>query len=62
MLVQVRHEREDPIVTQQTSPRLAPTASEAEAASILTTIKGGEIISLHNTDLLSGSTDNIMYG
>ncbi|XP_035785795.1 host cell factor-like isoform X2 [Anopheles albimanus] len=60
MLVQVRHEREDPIVTQQTSPRLAPTASEAEAASILTTIKGGEIISLHNTDLLSGSTDNII--
>ncbi|XP_050092657.1 host cell factor isoform X2 [Anopheles aquasalis] len=60
ILVQVRNEREDATVNQQTSTRLAPTASEAEAASILTTIKGGEIISLHNTDLLSGSTDNII--
>lgn len=32
----------------------APTASETEAANILTTIKSGEILSLHNADLLAG--------
>uniref|UniRef100_A0A182NND4 Fibronectin type-III domain-containing protein n=1 Tax=Anopheles dirus TaxID=7168 RepID=A0A182NND4_9DIPT len=33
----------------------APTASETEAANILTTIKSGEILSLHNAELLAGS-------
>ncbi|XP_053662056.1 host cell factor [Anopheles marshallii] len=43
----------------------APTASETEAANILTTIKSGEILSLHNAELLAGgstgtSNDNII--
>ncbi|XP_055591649.1 host cell factor isoform X2 [Uranotaenia lowii] len=39
----------------------APTASETEAANILTTIKSGDLMSLQNADLLAGSErDNIM--
>lgn len=39
----------------------APTASETEAANILTTIKSGELLSLQNADLLAASgSDNIM--
>uniref|UniRef100_A0A182MB55 Fibronectin type-III domain-containing protein n=1 Tax=Anopheles culicifacies TaxID=139723 RepID=A0A182MB55_9DIPT len=34
----------------------APTASETEAANILTTIKSGEILSLHNAELLAGGS------
>ncbi|XP_055536025.1 host cell factor isoform X2 [Wyeomyia smithii] len=41
----------------------APTASETEAANILTTIKSGELLSLQNTDLLAAAGsggDNII--
>ncbi|XP_053674821.1 host cell factor [Anopheles nili] len=34
----------------------APTASETEAANILTTIKSGEILSLHNAELLASGS------
>lgn len=37
----------------------APTASETEAANILTTIKSGEILSLHNAELLAGGSSGV---
>ncbi|XP_053684256.1 host cell factor isoform X2 [Sabethes cyaneus] len=49
--------------TMVVSVNSAPTASETEAANILTTIKSGELLSLQNTDLLAASGsggDNII--
>uniref|UniRef100_A0A8W7PVL2 Fibronectin type-III domain-containing protein n=1 Tax=Anopheles coluzzii TaxID=1518534 RepID=A0A8W7PVL2_ANOCL len=40
----------------------APTASETEAANILTTIKSGEILSLHNAELLAGGSSGSALG
>lgn len=49
--------------TMVVSVNSAPTASETEAANILTTIKSGELLSLQNADLLAAAgsgSDNIM--
>lgn len=49
--------------TMVVSVNSAPTASETEAANILTTIKSGELLSLQNADLLAAAGsggDNIM--
>uniref|UniRef100_A0A182QT50 Fibronectin type-III domain-containing protein n=1 Tax=Anopheles farauti TaxID=69004 RepID=A0A182QT50_9DIPT len=48
--------KEPPTHVPKTTVVSAPTASETEAANILTTIKSGEILSLHNAELLAGST------
>ncbi|XP_021706289.1 host cell factor isoform X2 [Aedes aegypti] len=49
--------------TMVVSVNSAPTASETEAANILTTIKSGELLSLQNADLLAAAgsgSDNII--
>ncbi|XP_058838311.1 host cell factor isoform X2 [Topomyia yanbarensis] len=51
------------LTTMMVSVNSAPTASETEAANILTTIKSGELLSLQNTDLLAAAGsggDNII--